>query len=172
MEFIFIFTEMLFAVVLIHLLKIVEIIRTFGIDALVKDEVFPVFLMFKSMSAVGAAQGELFRETVFPRGEGSGADLAGELAGGTVVAVEVRLWCIAGRAFAVLWDITFFTPGNRKDLFAVFMLEIRNEELPVPAVLVELDPGEFIRFEFLILLGVGIIKGPLSERDISADEVQ
>ena len=53
----------------------------------------------------------------------------------------------------------------------VFMLEIRDEELPVPIVLVGLDSGELIGFELLVLWGMGIIKSPLPEGDISADEI-
>ena len=41
-ELVFIFAVILFQVILIHLFEIVEIIRTFGIDALVDDKVFPV----------------------------------------------------------------------------------------------------------------------------------
>ena len=170
-ELIFIFTEVLFEVLLIHFLKVAEIVRAFGIHALVKDEVFPVFLWDKGMSAVGAAQGILPGETVFPWGEGSGADLAGELASLAVVAVKVGLGRIAGRASAIFWDVTFCVACNGPDLLMVFILEVRDEELPVPIVLEELDPGEFIRCVFVVLRGMGIIKSPLFKRDKSADKV-
>ena len=171
MELIFIFTEILFKILFIHLLEIAEIIRAFGIDTFVNDKVFPVFLRDKGMVAVRAAQGVLFGETVVIRGEACAADLAAKLAGPAVVAVEIRLRRIAGRAAAVFRDVTFCTAGNGPDLLMVFMLEVKDEELPVPIVLVELDSGEFIGFELLVLWGMGIIKSPLPERNISADEI-
>ena len=171
MEFIFIFTEILFEVLFIHFLEIVEIIRAFGIETFVNNKVFPVFLRDKGMAAVRAAQGILSGEAVVVRGEGGGADLAGELASPAVVAVEVRLGRIAGRAAAVFRDVTFRAAGNGPDLLMIFMLEVKDEELPVPIVLVELDSGEFISFELLVLWGMGIIKSPLPEGDISADEI-
>ena len=167
----FIFTEILFEVLFIHFLEIVEIIRAFGIDTFVNNKVFPVFLRDKGMAAVRAAQGILSGEAVVVRGEGGGADLAGELASPAVVAVEVRLGRIAGRAAAVFRDVTFRTAGNGPDLLMVFMFEVRDEELPVPIVLEELDPGEFIRCVLVVLRGMGIIKSPLFKRDKSADKV-
>ena len=52
-EFVFIFAEILFEVVLIHLLQAGEIIRAFGIDAFVDDKVFSVFFGNECMSTVG-----------------------------------------------------------------------------------------------------------------------
>ena len=53
----------------------------------------------------------------------------------------------------------------------VLMLEVRDEELPVPVVLEDLDLWEFVGGELLVLRGVGIVEGPLAEGDISADKV-
>ena len=53
----------------------------------------------------------------------------------------------------------------------VLMLEVRDEKLPVPVVLVDLDLWKFVNGELLVLWGVGIVEGPLPERDISADKV-
>lgn len=44
MEFIFVLAVILYEVFLIHLFEVVEVVGAFGIDALVDDKVFPVFL--------------------------------------------------------------------------------------------------------------------------------
>ena len=44
MELIFVFAVILFELFLIHLFQVVEVVRAFGIDALVDDKVFPVLL--------------------------------------------------------------------------------------------------------------------------------
>ena len=72
------------------------------------DEVFPVFLRDESMSAVGAAQGVVSGETVVIRRETCAADLAAKLSGRAVVAVEIGLRSIAGRAAAVPGDVALF----------------------------------------------------------------
>ncbi|MFQ6803639.1 MAG: hypothetical protein ACLRT5_01115 [Lachnospiraceae bacterium] len=56
MEFVFIFPVVLIQVVLVNFLQVVEIVRAFGIDALMEDEVFPVLLGNKSIAAVRAAR--------------------------------------------------------------------------------------------------------------------
>ena len=76
-----------------------------------------------------------------------------------------------GGAFTVFWDVTLLTPGNRFNLLLIFVLKVRDEELPVPLILVKSDTWEFIGLEFLIFWGVGIIKSPLLERDIFADKI-
>ena len=64
-ELVFIFAVILFQVFLIHLFEIVEIIRTFGIDALVDDKVFPFFFRHECLATVGTPEGKLFGEAVF-----------------------------------------------------------------------------------------------------------
>ena len=64
-ELVFIFAVILFQVILIHLFEIVEIIRTFGIDALVDDKVFPFFFRHECLATVGTPKGKLFGEAVF-----------------------------------------------------------------------------------------------------------
>ena len=120
---------------------------------------------------MGAAQGELLSEAVFIRRKVCIANLAFELSGLAVIAVKIRLRGTAGRAGAVLRDVTFFASGDRFYLNIVPMFKVRNEEAPVPFLLDNLDLWKFIDLELLILWRMGIIESPLLERDISADEV-
>ena len=68
-------------------------------------------------------------------------------------------------------DVTFLTAGNRLDLNIVAVFKVRNKKLPVPFMLYDLDFREFVHFELLVFWGMGIIKSPLFERDISANKV-
>ena len=56
MEFIFIFALSLFQIFLIHFFEVVEVVRAFGIDALMDDKVLAVFLGNQSISEMGTAQ--------------------------------------------------------------------------------------------------------------------
>ena len=55
MEFIFIFAVVLPEIFFIYLFEVVEVIRTFGIDALMDDKVFALLLWEQSIAAVGTA---------------------------------------------------------------------------------------------------------------------
>ena len=88
MELIFILAVVLFEVVLINLLQVVEIVRTFGVDAFMEDEVFAFFLGNKGIAAVWAAQFQAGEAALLWR-EPGGADFAQELSFGTVVPVQV-----------------------------------------------------------------------------------
>ena len=94
-----------------------------------------------------------------------------QLSSFSVIAVKIRLWGTAGRAGAVLRDVTFFTAGDRLYLNMVPVFKVRDEETPVPFMLDDLDIWKLIHFKFLIFWGMGIIESPLLERDISADKV-
>ena len=170
MEFVFIFTEILFEVLLIHLLKIVEIVRASGVHAFVDDKVFAVFLRDKGIPAVGTAQLQ-GREAAFVRGEPGGTDLAEELTFGAVVPVQEGLWSIAAWAGAAVWYITFRAAADGADLLAIAFFVV-GDKLFVRPVLAEVGhQGEPVDPELLVLWGMGIIKGPLLERDVSADKV-
>ena len=54
-EFIFVFAVILSEVFFIHFFEVVEIIRAFGIDALMDDKVFAFFLGNQGIAAVRAA---------------------------------------------------------------------------------------------------------------------
>lgn len=90
---------------------------------------------------------------------------------GAVISIKIGLRGMTAGARTVKRNIAFFMSGNRFDLLMIFIFEIRDEKLPVPIALMKLDVGELIGFEFLIFRGMGIIKGPLFERDIFADKV-
>ena len=53
----------------------------------------------------------------------------------------------------------------------IALLVIKDEIFPVPVLLIGYDFGKLINLELLILWRVGIIKGPLLERDVSTDKV-
>ena len=146
-----------------------ELVRAFGIDTLVDDKVFAVFFWNKSIPAVGTAQ---FHggEAAFIRREPGGADFAEELAFGTIVFVQKRLRGITAWTAAIIRNVTFTATADRADLLAIAFFKVRNQ-FPVSPVLTEIcKERKFIRFEFLVLWGVRIIKSPLAERNVSADK--
>ena len=146
-----------------------EVVRAFGIDALVDDKVFPVFFGNKGISTVRAAQLH-GREAAFRRKPGR-TDLAEELAFGAVILVKERFRGVTAWAGAVVRDIAFRASADRADFLAIAFLVVRDK-LFVSPVLAEVgDQREFINLELLVLRGMGIIESPLFERDISADEV-
>ena len=98
---------------------------------------FAFFLCDKCFPTMGTAQGERPGKTVLRRGEVGVTYFALELTGLPVVAVKEGLGGIAGRAAAAIRDVTGFTPGDGFDLFPVAELKVRDEELPVPSVLME-----------------------------------
>ena len=170
MEFIFVFAVILFEVFLIHFFEVMEIVRAFGIDTLVDDKVFAVFFWNKSIPAVGTAQ---FHggEAAFIRREPGGADFAEELAFGTIVFVQKGFWRITPGAGAGVWDITFGPAADRADLLAIAFFVVRDKFLVSPVLSEIGNKGELINLELLVFWGIGIIKSPLPEGDISADEV-
>lgn len=146
-----------------------EVVRAFGIDALVDDKVFPVFFGNKGISTVRAAQLH-GREAAFRRKPGR-TDLAEELAFGAVILVKERFRGVTAWAGAVVRDIAFRASDDGTDFLAIAFLVVRDK-LFVSPVLAEVgDQREFINLELLVLRGMGIIESPLFERDISADEV-
>lgn len=146
-----------------------EVVRAFGIDALVDDKVFPVFFGNKGISTVRAAQLH-GREAAFRRKPGR-TDLAEELAFGAVILVKERFRGATVWAGVVVRDIAFRASADGTDFLAIAFLVVRDK-LFVSPVLAEVgDQREFINLELLVLRGMGIIESPLFERDISADEV-
>ena len=156
---------------LVYLPEVAEIIRTPGIDAFMDDEMFSVFLARQGVGAVRTFQGEGSGETVLIRREGSSTDLAQELTGFAVVAVAIRLWSTAGRAGAVLRDITPSPATDRRNGFSVLPGVIVVELLPIPGLVMVDDLRKLIDLELLIFGGMGIVECPLFERDIFADEL-
>lgn len=94
-----------------------------------------------------------------------------QLSSFSVIAVKIRLWGTAGRTGAVLGDVAFLTSGDGFYLNTVAVIQVRNQETPVPLMLDDLDFWKFVHFELLIFWRMGIIESPLLKGDISADEV-
>ena len=88
-----------------------------------------------------------------------------------IVVVEVVVRCPTKRAEDIFRDGFSIAALNRFDRFAVFPEIVLQKELPI---LFEerFDEREAVGGELLVLRGVGIIEGPLSEGNISADEIQ
>ena len=115
---------------------------------------------------MGTSQGELLSEAVFARGKVCIAYLAFQLSGLAVIAVKIRLRGTAGRAGAVLRDVTFFTAGDRLYLNMVPVFKVRDEETPVPFMMNDLDFWKLVHSKFLIVWRMRIIKSPLLEGEI------
>ena len=171
MELVFILAISLLEMFRIHLFKVVEIVRAFRVYTLMQDKKFPVLFGNESVPAVRTAQGKLLREAVLFGREVGAAYFAAELSGFAIIAVEIKLRSTTGRTMAIIRDVAGFPPGDRLDLLAVTVLKERDEELPVPLMLMKLDSGKFIDFKFLVFRGMGIIKCPLLEWDGSADKI-
>ena len=122
------------------------------------------------MRAVRTLEGKDPGKTVFIGREACPTDFAQQLSGFAVVAVEIGLWSFAGRAGAVFWDVTLRAAADRHDRFAISPGIVAVKILIIPVLMVMNDLWELIHLELLVFWGVGIIKGPLPERDISADK--
>jgi len=149
----------------------VEIVRALGIHAFMDDEVFPVFLTGQRVGAIRALKGKGPGETVLIRREKGPADFAHQLAGFAVIAVQVRLGSLAGRTGAILRNVALGASPHGFDRLSVFPCVVTVEILPVPVLMMVDNLRELIDLEPLILGGMGIVEGPLLERDISTDKV-
>ena len=148
-----------------------KIVGAVGVDAFVEDEMLPLFFRCQCLAAMRTPQGNLPGEAVFIWGNVCIAYLAFQLSGLAVIAVKIRLRGAAGRAGAVLRDVTFFTAGDGFYFNMVPVFKVRDEETPVPLLMDNLDVWKLVHFQFLITWGMGILKSPLLEGDISADNV-
>ena len=100
------------------------------------------------------------------------ADLAQNLAFlPAVVPHEIVHRGVTGRAGTMFWNITIAMPKNRLNVFVITLFVVGKEIFPVPVLLIGDDFRKLINLEFLILWGMGIIKSPLLERDISTNKV-
>ena len=169
MELIFILSVVFIEVIPVNFSEVMEIVRTFGVDTFMEDEVFPFFLWDKGIATMGAAQFQA-GETALLRGELGGADFAQELSFGTVVPVQVRFGSITAGTGAVIRDIAFRTASDRADLLAITLFIVGDEVFVVPVLAEVGHEREFVNLELLVFWGMGVIKSPLFERDVSADE--
>ena len=101
--------------------------------------------------------------------EGLGTDFAPILSITAIVIVDKVMGCTAQRTDNIFRDRAAVSALNRLNRFAILPEVVFQEELPVL-----FDKGsdarEFVNFEFVIFGRVGIVKGPLLERDVSADK--
>jgi hypothetical protein len=118
-EFVVVLAICFFKILLADFLKIVQVVRTLGIDALVYYKVLTVFFMNKTVRTVRTLKGKMFLKSVFIRTECSLTNLAQKLARLTIVPIKEWLWSIAGWACAVLWNIAFGTAADRLNRFAI-----------------------------------------------------
>ena len=170
MEFIFVFAVILFEVFLIYFFEVMELVRAFGIDTLVDDKVFPVFFGNEGISTVWAAQFQ-GREAAFGGGKPGGADLTEQLAFGTIILVKKWLRGITAWAGTVVRDIAFRAAADGADHLAVAFFVVGDEFFVSPVLAEVGNQREFINLELLVFGRMGIIKSPLLEGDVSADEV-
>ena len=170
MKLIFVFTMFLIQIIWLHLFKIMEIVRTFGIDTFVYTEKLTVFLGNQGIAAMRAGKSDGSCNN-FTGTECLTTDFTLVLPIASIVVVDVMVWSTTQRADGILRNRFTVTTLNRVDRFAILPLIVFEKELPV---LFDkgLDDRKFINLEFLVLGRMGIIESPLSERDISANKVK
>ena len=169
MELIFVLAVILFEVVLINLFQVVKIVSAFGVDTFMEDKVFPLFFGGEGVPAVRADKADGGRD-LFTGNESLAADFALVLPVAAVIIVEVMVRSAAERTDGIFRDRPAITSLDGFHGSAILPEIVFEEELPV-LFHEGFDDREFVDPEFLILRGVGVVKSPLFERDISADEV-
>lgn len=170
MELVFILSISLAEMFRIHFFKVVEIVRAFWVHTFMQDKKLPVLFRNESIPAVRAAQLQ-GREAVILPGELRVTDFAGELAFGTVVLVKIRLGSLATGTGTVFGDVTFGLPSDGTDLLTVTFFKVRDQFLISPVLSEICDQREFINLVLLVFRGMGVIKRPLLEWDVSADKI-
>ena len=139
---------------LVNFFRVVKIVRAFGVDTLVYDEVLAVLLMYQRMVTVRATKGGHFGDTVLLRRKLCVTNLTQNLSFNAIVTVKIRFGSIAERAGTVVRDVAFLTPGNWFDFYVIAVFEVRDKQTPIPFVVMKFDFREFVDFEFLVLRGV------------------
>ena len=149
MQLIFVLAVILIQIRLINFLQVVKVVGAFGIHAFVDDEVFTILLTCQSMGAVRTLEGKGFGETVLIRRKEGPTDLAHQLAGLAVIAIQERLRCIAGRAGTFFRDIALRAAADRLNRFSVLPGIVLIDILPVPLLVMVDDPGDVFCKYFL-----------------------
>lgn len=170
MELVFILAISLLEMFRIHFFKVVEIVRAFRVYTLMQDKKFSVLFGDERVPAVGAAQFH-GRETVILLRELCVTDLTRELSLGTVVLVKILLWSLTTGTGTVIRDVTFGPPFDGTDLLFVTFFKVRDQFFISPVLAEIRDQREFIDLVLLVFRGMGVIKRPLFEWDISADKI-
>ena len=170
MELVFIFPIILVQMFFINLGEVMQIEGALRIDAFVNAEELPVLLWDKGVSTIRAPKADR-RGNHLPGDEGLSTDFALVLPVAAIIIVEIVVWSATEGTDDILGNGFPVAPLNGSDGFAILPEIVFQEKLPV---LFEegLDDRESVSGEFVVFRGMGIIKGPLLERDISADKVQ
>ena len=127
----------------------------------------------KGVAAEGTAEDHVLFYRVGIGKETVTTDLAEELAFITVVLVKVDHGSAASGTADIFRNVTGLTALDRLKIIAILPAVVLQKVLPIPVLWsgshVTKD-WRFVHSVFLILRRVGIIEGPLSEWDISADK--
>ena len=169
MELIFILSVVFLEIIPVNFFEVMEIVRTFWVDAFMEDEVFAFFLGGERVPAVRADKADRGRD-LLAGNESLAADLALVLPVAAVIIVDVMVRSATERTDGIFRDRPAITSLDGFHGSAILPEIVFEEELPV-LFNEGFDNREFVDFEFLVLRGMGIVKSPLFERDISADEV-
>jgi len=169
-EFILVFAVVFLKVFFINFLQVMQIVRTFRINTFMDDKVLTVFLWNQSIATVRTPQ--LHRgEPAVLHGKFCITDLTEDLPFGTIVFIEEGFGSITARAGTVIGDVALRPAADRADFLTITFFVVGNEVFVVPVLAEVGDQRELINLKFLILGRVGIIKGPLLQRNISANKL-
>ena len=105
MELIFIFTIILCEICLVNFFEVVKVVRTFGIDAFMDNEVFPVLFGNQGVAAMKDIAA-LRKRTCFHQEKIQHDRFTQELSFGTVIPVEEGFGSITAWAGAGIWNVT------------------------------------------------------------------
>ena len=83
---------------------------------------------------------------------------------------EVWHGCVTARAGAVLRDIAFRAAPDGADLLAIAFFVVGDKFFISPVLPEVSDQRKLVDLELLVFGGMGIIKGPLLEWNVSADK--
>jgi hypothetical protein len=161
-------------IIRLDLLQTIQVVGALLVHALVNDEELPAFDRNEGIAAEGTAEDHVLFDRIGIGRESVAADLAEKLAFIAVVFVEVDHGSTASGTADVFQNVTVLTALDRLKLFTILPAVVLEKILPVPTLRGRADIAEdrrFIDLVFLVLGRVGIIKGPLPERDISADKI-
>ena len=134
------------------------------------DEIFPVFLRDESVAAMRTSKFD-GREATFIRREMGVTDFAEKLSFGTKILIKERFRSITTRTAAAVRDIAGRATTDGKNLLTVALFVVRDEFFVSPVLSEVGNQRELINLELLVFRGMGIVKSPLLEGDVSADEV-
>ena len=147
-----------------------KIVRAIKISTFMYTEEFTVFLGNKGIATVRAGKPERRGDNITGR-ECLTADFALVLPVATVVVIDEVMRSTTEWTDGIFGNGFTIAALNRFDCFTILPLVVFKKELPV---LFDkgFDDRKFINLEFLILWGMGIVKSPLFQRNISANKVK